>query len=277
MKIIDAFIFYNELDMLFYRLSALYNHVDVFVLVEATLTHKGQPKQLYYAENKEKYKRFEDKIVHIVVEELIPNAVHISGNRLDDEVWKNENYHRNCIDRGIQQLNLANEDLIMISDLDEIPNMNTIYEVITAVRDTTKIAIALEQDMYYYNLTSKQRSKWYSARVMSYMYYVSQTGSSPQMCRMTSSVGCVPNGGWHLSYFGGAAFIRNKLLNFAHQEFNSDKYTNIQTIADKIQTKTNLFDEVEFISMPISENTNLPPLCSEFFDLNGDLISQYKK
>jgi beta-1,4-mannosyl-glycoprotein beta-1,4-N-acetylglucosaminyltransferase len=272
MKIIDAFIFYNELDMLFYRLSALYNHVDAFILVEATRTFNGKPKPLYYAENKEKYKKFENKIIHIVVDDLIPDAVYDPTNQYDDDIWKNEKYQRNCIDRGIQQLNLANEDLIMIGDLDEIPNMNTIYEVITAFSDTTKIAVGLEQDMYYYNLTSKQRSKWYSARVVSYAFYVYQTGSSPQMCRMTSSVGCVPNGGWHLSYFGGAAFIRNKLVHFSHQEFNSDKYTNIQTIADKIQTKTNLFDEVVFISMPISENTNLPPLCSEFFDLNGDLI-----
>jgi beta-1,4-mannosyl-glycoprotein beta-1,4-N-acetylglucosaminyltransferase len=271
MKIIDTFIFYNELDMLYYRLSALYNHVDKFVLVEATLTHKGLPKPLYYAENKDKYKKFEDKILHIVVEELVPNAVHTSGNRLDDEVWKNENYHRNSIDRGIRALNLSNEDLIMISDLDEIPDMNSIYKLITDVMDTTRIAVALEQDMYYYNLTSKQRVKWYSARVVSYMYYVSQTGSSPQMCRMTNSIGCIPNGGWHLSYFGDPAFIRNKLLNFAHQEFNSDKYTNIQTIESKIKTRTNLFDEVEFITLPISENRNLPPLCANFFDSNGDL------
>jgi len=272
MKIIDAFIFYNELDLLFYRLSALYNHVDVFVLVEATLTHKGQPKPLYYGENKEKFKKFENKIIHIVVDDLIPNATHDYSKRQEDDVWKNENYQRNCIDRGIRQLNLSNADLIMISDLDEIPNMNTIYDLITDVRDTTQIAVALEQDMYYYNLTSKQSVKWYLARVMSYMYYVSHVGSSPQLCRMTHSVGCIPNGGWHLSYFGDPAFIRNKLVNFAHQEFNKETYTNIQTIEQKIKTKTNLFDDVVFTAIPITENRNLPPLCAEFFNSNGDLI-----
>jgi beta-1,4-mannosyl-glycoprotein beta-1,4-N-acetylglucosaminyltransferase len=271
MKIVDTFIFYNELDLLFYRLSALYNHVDAFVLVEATLTHKGQPKSLYYAENKEKFKKFENKIIHIVVDDLIPDATHDYSKRQEDDVWKNENYQRNCIDRGIRQLNISNEDLIMISDLDEIPNMNTIYDLITAVRDTTQIAVALEQDMYYYNLTSKQNVKWYLARVVSYMYYVSQTGSSSQMCRMTHSVGCIPNGGWHLSYFGDPAFIQNKLVNFAHQEFNKEKYTNIQTIEQKIKTKTNLFDDAVFTTIPISENRNLPPLCAEFFNSNGDL------
>ena len=271
MKIVDTFIFYNEMDLLFYRLSVLYQHVDAFVLVEATRTFDGKPKLLYYAENKEKYKKFEKKIIHIVVDDFIPDARYIDGNRFDDDVWKNENYQRNCIDRGIRQLNLSNEDLIMISDLDEIPNMNTIYDLITAVRDTSKIAVALEQDMYYYNLTSKQNVKWYFARVVSYMYYVSQTGSSPQMCRMTHSVGCIPNGGWHLSYFGDPAFIRNKLVHFAHQEFNKEKYTNIQTIEEKIKTKTNLFDEVVFTAIPITENLNLPPLCAEFFNSNGDL------
>lgn len=245
--------------------------MDNFIIVEATRTHAGNAKPLYYAENKDKFSKFESKIIHIVVDDLKPNVSHTPGNRLDDDVWKNENCHRNGIDRGIQSLGLSDEDLIMISDLDELPNMDTIYEVIRLVMDTKKIAFALEQDMYYYNLTSKQQTRWYSARIVSYYFYVNNTGCSPQRCRM-SQVQYVSNGGWHLSYFGGASFIRNKLVNFAHQEFNSDKYTDIKVIEEKIKTKTNLFDTVEFMHIPMTENINLPPMAKQYFDTNGDLI-----
>lgn len=83
------------------------------------------------------------------------------------------------------------------------------------------------------------------------------------------------NGGWHISYFGDASFIRNKLINFSHQEFNTDTYTNLTTIEEKIKTKTELFDDSKFLHIPIHKNTNLPPLHDIFFGLNGDLKSVF--
>ena len=67
-RIIDCFIFYNELDMLEYRLNVLNDVVDLFILVEATHTFVGNSKQLYYQENKERYQKFHNKIIHIIVD-----------------------------------------------------------------------------------------------------------------------------------------------------------------------------------------------------------------
>ena len=64
-RIVDGFTFYNELHMLYYRLSSLYAVVDYFILVEATLTHAGNPKPLYYDSNKHLFAEFEDKIIHV--------------------------------------------------------------------------------------------------------------------------------------------------------------------------------------------------------------------
>ena len=165
MKIIDTFIFYNELEILYYRLSTLYNYVDTFVLVEATLTFKGNPKPLYYAENKERFKMFANKIVHVVVQDLIPNAKYDANHLFQDDVWKNERYQRNCIDCGIQTLQLSDHDFIMVSDVDEIPNMVQLMQVVYIVscmsnHEKNGLALSLEQDMYYYNLTSKQQTRW---------------------------------------------------------------------------------------------------------------------
>lgn len=66
----DCFSFFNELDLLEIRLNTLDSIVDKFILVESTLTHTGNQKPLFYAENKSRFKKFNDKIIHIIVDEF---------------------------------------------------------------------------------------------------------------------------------------------------------------------------------------------------------------
>ena len=125
MKIIDCFIFYNELDLLYYRLSLLNDIVDYFIIVESTHTFTGIPKQLFYNENKEMYKEFNEKIIHIILEDFpfkVPNI-----NIFTNQPWQNEYYQRNSIKKGIDVIldKLNDNDIILSSDLDEIPDPNT--------------------------------------------------------------------------------------------------------------------------------------------------------
>ena len=79
MKIIDAFTFYNELDMLLYRLSVLDHVVDHFIIVEATKTHAGKDKPLFFEDNKQMFSRFLHKILHIVDDKLIvPDIINLN-------------------------------------------------------------------------------------------------------------------------------------------------------------------------------------------------------
>ena len=89
MKIVDCFIFYNELEMLNYRLNLLNPYVDYFIIVEAHQTHVGKDKPLFLKENAEKFKQFNDKIIHVIVELPYKYPCSIEKN----EYWKNENYH----------------------------------------------------------------------------------------------------------------------------------------------------------------------------------------
>ena len=97
LMIYDCFSFFNELDLLEIRLNTLDSVVDKFVIVESTLTHTGNPKPLYYAENKKRFEKFKDKIIHIIVDEFpsFPDAT----NR--EMAWIRENCQRNAILRGI--------------------------------------------------------------------------------------------------------------------------------------------------------------------------------
>ena len=251
MKIVDCFTFYNELDMLYYRLSMLYDIVDYFVLVEAKLTHVGKPKPLYYEENKKRFEKFADKIIRVVDDQLIEN-VH--------DAWINENHQRNFIDEGLKKLNLQPNDKIIVADLDEIPDPTSLKKIKDSKLDF--LYLRFKQDFYYYNLTLKSVSAtWEASKIASYEYYVNHFKRKPHDFRMGCAPGQVVPGGWHLSYFGDPKFIRNKIENFGHQEYNNEKYKNEDEIADKIKNKTDLFSRPTetWKYIPISENPYLPP------------------
>jgi beta-1,4-mannosyl-glycoprotein beta-1,4-N-acetylglucosaminyltransferase len=268
MKIVDAFIFYNELDMLEYRLSILYDIVDHFILVESTRTFIGNEKPLFFENNKQRFQKYADKIIHIIDRDFMENPKHDYTKGWKDEVWYNENHQRNSIEDGLKQLELSDNDIIQVSDVDEIPDPNILLQI---KNNNMKINyVSLCQDFYYYNLTYKNFSeKWDFAKIMSYKHYVDSFNRTPQYCREVEPKHVIKRGGWHLSYFGDTNFIRNKIKQFAHQEFNQDKYTNIENIEYSIKTGKDLFERPyeKCIKIPIYENDYLPPNYNYFDNL----------
>ena len=163
MKIVDCFIFYNELDMLKYRLSILNEHVDYFILVESTHTHVGKEKQLFYNDNKELFKDFHSKIIHIIVDDFpfkFPNI-----DIAKSEQWKNENFQRNAIVRGLNQLSLLDDDIIENVDNGEEVFLidvygNTLKKVIV---NNNSIEIPIEDlpvGVYFIQTTYQKVSKF---------------------------------------------------------------------------------------------------------------------
>lgn len=258
MKIIlDCFIFYNELDLLKYRLEILNGVVDYFILVESKYTFTGKLKELYYTKHAEMFEKYHHKIIHIVED----TAPHIYPNidTTQKHQWTNEEYQRNCIAKGIQQFTLHADDLILISDLDEIPDPETLKK---AKRNQMVVtANSLEQDMYYYNLNSKQIDPWYSSKILTFQCYQQWNVSCTQL--RFSNFPSLSQGGWHLSNFGDKYFIQNKLNHFAHQEFNTTEINNVDSIEHKINSGTDLFgrEDNAFQRISIHDNPYLPPDC----------------
>jgi beta-1,4-mannosyl-glycoprotein beta-1,4-N-acetylglucosaminyltransferase len=121
-KIIDCFTFFNELDLLEIRLKYLSEVVDYFVIVEADTSHNGEPKQMVFRDNMDRYKPFIEKIIYVQIKmENFENKNKVA--------WKREGYQRNQIKVGIEKLNLSNSDLVLISDVDEIPNKEILSEL----------------------------------------------------------------------------------------------------------------------------------------------------
>ena len=262
MKIIDAFIFYNEIKLLDYRLNILSNIVDYFIIVESSYTFSGKKKELYFDKIKYRYKKFLDKIVHIVVEDfpyIYPNIDFCKRHQ-----WENEIKQRNSIDIGIKELKtkLLDIDLIMISDIDEIPDLNLLNRIKN--NNYNIQVLSLQLDTYYYNLNTKCDAYCTASKIIKYKKY-KELNKTIQEIRVLQ-IPSITNAGWHLSFFGNEDFIVNKLENFSHQEYNKEYYKDINNIKGKIKKCKDLFDrpnsQFKFISL--KENKYLPPLYQKY-------------
>ena len=278
MKIIDCFIFYNELKMLTYRLSILYDIVDFFILVESNQTFMGHPKPLFYNENKHLFKKFEDKIIHIIVDlpYVYPNINYknkkpfqILNYHENGEQWFNEAFQRESIKNGFENISLEDSDYIIVSDVDEILNPNTLNEV---KKNPNFTFTKLLQDNYTYSLNYKEKHIWSHPYLMSYNFYKQYISkfdpsrmskyiffskgysrvflNSERLClnelRLEfTETKFLENGGWHLSFFGDEKFINNKYANFSHVEAWEEN-----KIEKHIKT---------CLHIPIKSNNNLPP------------------
>ena len=257
MKLIDCFTFYNEIDLLNYRLNVLDEVVDYFIIVESKHTFVGKEKEMYFEKNKENlFGKFINKIIHIIVDDFPYKYPNINTSK--GQQWENEVYQRNKINDGIQQLNLDDNDIIIITDVDEIPNIDILHKI-----KNNEIMVninTLEMDLYYCNLNRKQKS-WPSARILKHKEY-KLSNLQCNNIRM-NNYPVIKNGGWHLSYFGDGEFIKNKIENFAHQELNIPNFTDIKKINDRITSFTDMFDRNEYNNkdtiISVKDNNNLPP------------------
>lgn len=196
----DCFMFASELDILDIRLHVLGPHVHKFVLVEATTTHSNKKKPLYYQENKDRFQEFSDKIVHVIVKDMPKN----------NNWWIPENFQRNCIMRGLEKA--RPHDLILISDVDEIPRPTKFKEI----RNRGISIFSHDYYIYYLNSRSPDEPFWnMGTRTIHRQELV-----TPQDVRNYGSHRTVVGGkhtifygGWHFSYLGGAEAVAKKLAN----------------------------------------------------------------
>jgi|694.fasta_scaffold35746_12 beta-1,4-mannosyl-glycoprotein beta-1,4-N-acetylglucosaminyltransferase len=247
-KIIDCFTFYNEVQMLEFRLEELGEFVDFFVIVEANKTFVGLEKEKNFPEQNKIVQKYIDKIVYVFVDDM-PDG---------DDPWEREAHQRNCIIRGLDKISPDNDDIVIISDCDEVFDIETIKLLTDHGIDKFNGFVCLEQDMYYYNIETKAKNKWYHPKVC--LYSNLKNFSTIDDLRLSRCNFVIRDGGWHFSYFGGVDMIKNKINNFSHQEFNNSKFTDELRINEAIEKSIDLFrrDGIEYFSIDTDDNEYLP-------------------
>lgn len=239
MKIYDAIIFNNELELLQLRLSFLYNSVDFFVIVESARTMSGLKKPLYFADNKHLFQSYLDKIIYV------------EAPVKDLPTWEYEFFQRNEIKRGLLQCN--DDDLIIISDVDEIINLPALLPELKALDHPALI----KTFMYYYWLNLKTNADWYyvfSGRWRDIKTidigdrYESLHKKFPRLQTAHHITG------WHFSYLFGTniAKYQNKIVSFSHQGYNNKYFLNARRIKRCINLGIDIFER-RYIKMKFSD------------------------
>lgn len=252
-KIYDVFIFFNELELLDIRLNILNDHIDYFVLVEATQAFSGQTKKLFFQEHKNQFAKFKDKIIHYVVDDL-PLDEHDLKRRLSNlqlsEVereiindaltsdnipkgqahWLREFYQKESMKRALAGLH--DNDICFISDIDEIWNP-------TITLDFRQDCIyKFRQIMYAYYLNNRSSEPWAGTYVTKYKNIKHHSLNHLDTPTKTKYV-YVKNGGWHFTNLGGVDRIKQKIESYGHQEYNTNEI--------KSQLVKRILDNQDFI------------------------------
>jgi len=255
MKIVDCFMFYNEIEILKIRLAEIYDVVDHIILVEATKTHSGKDKPLYYNENKHLFSQYQDKIIHLITDysEQHEFCEYIKAT---NEHWYRENYQREYLKVGINQLNLADDDIILTTDCDEIPNCDLLKSIKFGLFPIqNNVVYSLQMMLYYYTIEYTTETKWAHPKILNYA--MCKRFRTLTQIRFHWQAG-IRNAGWHLSFFGDVDFIKNKVESFAESVEYSEQGKSLEHLQKNYDEKVLHFNGEKLIHVPLAGNTNVP-------------------
>lgn len=226
--IYDCFSFFNELNLLEIRLNELAGVVDRFVIAEAELTQHGEEKPLYFEANKLRFAKFADKIIHIVVtrEELRKAE---QGATFQERSWMRENIQRNAIAMGLAETGAKDDDIIIVSDLDEIPRAAAVREAASVIKRGEIIAFRLNNYTFFLNFRNASNPYWGNDPKMAdcatffskaayeesrdevFVLPAANIGPTATRFRFLKPSRRIQNAGWHFSYCGGIEAIVKKV------------------------------------------------------------------
>ena len=238
MAIFDCFQYFNEDHIADLRFNTLDEFVDTFVIVESTVNHQGKPKKLHFDIGK--YKKFKNKINYIVVDDT-PESIkkpHEGGESLVEQ------HQRNSIMKGLK--NCSDDDLIILSDVDEIPDLNKLNEF-----NRNKYAVfSQKMFMYKLNLLNLNENNWHGSKIC-----LKKNFKSPQWLRNLKfkkypfwridkprNLQIIENGGWHFSFLQNPESISKKIKGYAHGEFNKSHLIKEDNIRLKIKKGEDIFE-----------------------------------
>ena len=240
MRLIDCCMYFDEDLMLDIRLNTLKDSVDKFVIAEATRDHSGKEKKLNF--NLNNFSKFKNKIKYLVIDNL-PINVKSKKTNWEANHWRDQ-FQRNSLIKGFEDSN--QNDLIMISDIDEIPDPEKISEFNVKNKYACFMQKNFQSKINLLNISDKY---WMGTKICQKKYL-----KSPQWLREIKTKKrpfwkfykpkepqLILDGGWHFSFLKSPENIAKKIKAYSHQEYNKGIFTNIKSIENKINNLTDLF------------------------------------
>ena len=245
MKIFDCFTFNDENHILDIRLNELNEYVDFFIIVEFGQNHQGLNKGKKI--NEKLLDKFKKKIKYFYFDKFEPNL----------SAWERENFQRNQINKGLDDA--KNEDIVIISDVDEIPNLK---EIDFSKIDKHVYAFSQVHSMYKLNLIRNE--KWVGTKLCK-----KEILKSPQWLRSLkvhkkysflrfdkyfsktyyNKFKLIKNGGWHIAWLRKPEEVINKVNAYAHTEHNIPKFNDKNYIQECIKKNISFIDNDDKLSL----------------------------
>lgn len=290
-KVYDAFLFFNELDLLEIRLNTLDPCVDYFIISECDHTFTGKPKLFYYEENKERFKKFHDKIIHVKhhntdkvdlsfkfnneKEKYLYEQIKIDYNKHNargatpEDHWRREFQQREMTRFGM--LSIDDNDIVINSDVDEIPNPKSLLEIKTWCESDKIYGLRQKVYNYYLNLHNPNEDGWWGPKISRYGN-IKNRSINEIRCIKDDTIHSIWDGGWHFTSMGGIAAIRKKIESWGHQEYNNDFIKN--NIEQRVKEGKDIFfrSETKYTPLPIDEA--MPKYIVENREKFSDLIME---
>ena len=246
--------YFDEDLVLDLRLNILNNHVDKFIIAEATRDHAGNNKKLNF--NYNNFSKFKNKIKYLVIDDLPLNVKSKKKNWTPNHL--RDQHQRNSLLKGFN--NCSDDDLIMISDIDEIPNLNKLSEFNIKNKYACFMQKNFQQKLNLLNITDKY---WMGTKICQKKYL-----KSPQWLRNIKTKKrpfwkfykpkepqLIFDGGWHFSFLKKPKDISKKIKSYAHQEFFKDEFIDEKKIAERIQRSVDIFDRnIQYKKIKIDES-----------------------
>jgi beta-1,4-mannosyl-glycoprotein beta-1,4-N-acetylglucosaminyltransferase len=284
MTVFDSFIFFNELELLEMRLNILNDVVDYFVLTESPFTVSGNEKPLYYLENKDRFGKFNDKIIHNVTETIPSNfsdyltkkpfhtdysTTDESGTRYIDLPIRFQRavYNRECSAYGIEKAGAKDDDLILTSDADEIINPLILEDLDWFDPSLNYVAL---QRAFYFKLNYLYQEDWKGTRLCTFKHL--KTTTVDRLRTDWRQAHLIQEGGWHFSFLGDADNVRLKLASYEHTENNIE--SNTGNMEDRIEMGLDPLGRPNKLSA-VAVDDSYPQYIVENQDKYADLIKSW--
>ncbi len=206
----DCFNFFNEFDLLEIRLNELDGVVDYFVLCESNVTHTGVPKPMHFKENEERFSKFKDKIIYLPL--LVPEGSPIDRDRYGSYDAPQKSYVMNALTK------CKDSDIIIYSDLDEIPKASKFKEAISKLPEHTLVCFAGMNCMYRLNgvkYNDDELDIWYGSVMYTYGWIKSRSIWAVRRTRIETAY-ILDDAGWHFSSIGDLEHILTKFRFWGH-------------------------------------------------------------
>jgi beta-1,4-mannosyl-glycoprotein beta-1,4-N-acetylglucosaminyltransferase len=250
MKIFDCFTFFNEVDLLEFRLKLLDKQVDYFVIAESNLTHSGQSKSYNFPEAKEQFKPWQHKIIYLPVEQSTEGLLFEEQKKYNpgSAAWKLENGQRNALLKAATYM--EDTDMVLLSDLDEIPSPLAIKKAISNIKP---VAFSMLFHYYFLNCQGAGEDRWWKGCIAATARQFKEI--SPQGLRNKRDVfPSLADAGWHFSFLGGTEKIKQKLQATAHTEYNKDEYLSEEHIKEMVAKRKDILkrEGIIFKYVPLS-------------------------